>query len=75
MAQTAGYLLASPGPLAIGLLHSATGSWNLPVTMLLALTAVLLPVGLLAARPRVVPGSAPPAPIAEQADERGATGR
>jgi CP family cyanate transporter-like MFS transporter len=75
MSQTGGYLLASAGPLAIGLLHSATGSWNLPVTTLLALTAVLLAVGLLAARPRVVRRSAPPAPIAEQADEREARGR
>jgi CP family cyanate transporter-like MFS transporter len=75
MAQTAGYLLASAGPLAIGLLHSATGSWNLPVTVLLVLTVVLLAAGLLAARPRVVPGPAPRAATAEQADERGARGR
>jgi CP family cyanate transporter-like MFS transporter len=75
MAQTVGYLLASAGPLAIGLLHSATGSWDLPVTVLLALTALLLVAGLLAARPRVVPGFAPPAPVAGQADERGARGR
>jgi CP family cyanate transporter-like MFS transporter len=56
MAQGVGYLLASAGPLAVGLLHSATGSWNLPVTVLLALTAVLLAFGLLAARPRTLPG-------------------
>jgi CP family cyanate transporter-like MFS transporter len=56
MAQGVGYLLASAGPLEVGLLHSATGSWNAPVTVLLALTAVLLVVGLLAARPRTLPG-------------------
>jgi CP family cyanate transporter-like MFS transporter len=56
MAQGVGYLLASAGPLTVGLLHSATGSWNAPVTVLLALTAVLLVVGLLAARPRTLPG-------------------
>jgi MFS transporter, CP family, cyanate transporter len=56
MAQGAGYLLASAGPLEVGLLHSATGSWNAPVTVLLALTVVLLVVGLLAARPRTLPG-------------------
>jgi MFS transporter, CP family, cyanate transporter len=56
MAQGVGYLLASAGPLEVGLLHSATGSWNAPVTVLLALTVVLLVVGLLAARPRTLPG-------------------
>jgi CP family cyanate transporter-like MFS transporter len=75
MAQTVGYLLASVGPLAVGLLHSATGNWDLPVAGLLALTVAMLAAGLLAARPRVVPGSAPPAPVAGQADERGARGR
>jgi len=56
MAQGVGYLLASAGPLEVGLLHSATRSWNVPVIVLLALTAVLLVVGLLAARPRTLPG-------------------
>jgi CP family cyanate transporter-like MFS transporter len=57
MAQAIGYLLASAGPLEVGLLHSATGSWNLPVAVLLALTVVLLPAGLLAARPRTLPAA------------------
>jgi MFS transporter, CP family, cyanate transporter len=57
MAQSVGYLLASAGPLEVGLVHSATGSWNVPVIVLLALTVVLLVVGLLAARPRTLPGS------------------
>jgi CP family cyanate transporter-like MFS transporter len=56
MAQGVGYLLASAGPLEVGLLHSVTGSWNAPVTVLLALTAILLLVGLLAARPQTLPG-------------------
>jgi CP family cyanate transporter-like MFS transporter len=55
MAQAVGYLVASAGPLEVGLLHSATGSWNLPVTILLILTAALLVAGLLAARPRTLP--------------------
>jgi len=55
MAQGVGYLLASAGPLEVGLLHSATGSWNLPVVVLLVLTAALLAAGLLAARPRTLP--------------------
>ncbi|MFJ9815484.1 CynX/NimT family MFS transporter [Streptomyces sp. NPDC101151] len=50
MAQTIGYLMAGIGPLAIGVLHDATGSWRPP---LLLLTALILPeaaFGLLAAR-------------------------
>ncbi|MEU3961214.1 hypothetical protein AB0F42_15515 [Streptomyces buecherae] len=34
-AQSAGYLLASAGPLGLGLAHSATGSWTPPLTLLL----------------------------------------
>jgi MFS transporter, CP family, cyanate transporter len=50
-AQSAGYLVASAGPLEFGLLHSATGSWNIPTIVLLVLCACGLAVGLLAARP------------------------
>ena len=35
MAQSAGYLLATLGPFGMGLLHSATGSWTLPLVLLL----------------------------------------
>jgi MFS transporter, CP family, cyanate transporter len=57
LAQAVGYLLASAGPLEVGLLHSATGSWNLPVAVLFVLTGILLVAGLLAARPRVLPAN------------------
>jgi MFS transporter, CP family, cyanate transporter len=53
--QAAGYLLASAGPLGVGLLHTATGSWTASVAALFALTGVLLVFGLLAARPRTLP--------------------
>jgi len=55
MAQAVGYLLASLGPLEVGLLHSATGSWSVPLAVLFGLTGILLVAGLLAARPRVLP--------------------
>jgi len=55
LAQAVGYLLASAGPLEVGLLHSATGSWTVPLAVLFALAGILLVVGLLAARPRVLP--------------------
>jgi CP family cyanate transporter-like MFS transporter len=54
MAQGFGYLLAATGPLAMGLLHAATGAWHVPLAWLVALCGVELFVGLQAARPRVV---------------------
>jgi CP family cyanate transporter-like MFS transporter len=57
LAQSVGYLLASAGPLELGLLHSATGSWNLPVAVLFVLNGVLLFAGLLAARDRELPAA------------------
>jgi CP family cyanate transporter-like MFS transporter len=50
---------AAAGPLEVGLLHSATGSWTAPVAVLFALTGVLLVAGVLAARPGVLPAAAP----------------
>jgi CP family cyanate transporter-like MFS transporter len=60
-AQSAGYLVASAGPLELGLLHTATGSWNIPLTLLLVLCGCGLVVGILAARPLVLtlPGNQP----------------
>ncbi len=57
--QAAGYLLASAGPLGVGLLHSATGSWTASIAAIFALTAVMLVFGLLAARPRMLPAGLP----------------
>jgi len=57
LAQSVGYLLASAGPLEVGLLHSATGSWNVPIAVLFVLNGVLLMAGLLAARDRVLPAA------------------
>ncbi|WP_300614148.1 MFS transporter [Trebonia sp.] len=68
LAQAVGYLLASAGPLEVGLLHSATGSWNPPLAVLFALTGVLLVAGLLAARPRVLPADAAAPGAADAAD-------
>jgi MFS transporter, CP family, cyanate transporter len=59
-AQSVGYLVASAGPLVVGLVHSATGSWNLPMVLLLVLCAAELAVGLLAGRPLQLPSVTPP---------------
>jgi CP family cyanate transporter-like MFS transporter len=60
-AQSAGYLVASAGPLEFGLLHSATGSWDIPAALLLVLCGCGLVVGMFAARPLVLtlPGNQP----------------
>jgi MFS transporter, CP family, cyanate transporter len=49
-AQGVGYLLASTGPLTIGFLHDATGSWTLPGLVLLGVAAAQLITGWLAGR-------------------------
>jgi MFS transporter, CP family, cyanate transporter len=59
LAQAVGYLLASAGPLEVGLLHTATGSWTIPVILLFMFTAVMLVFGVLAARPRMLPDPGP----------------
>ncbi|HEU5028143.1 MAG TPA: MFS transporter [Spirillospora sp.] len=61
MAQTGGYLLAGFGPLAMGVLHGATGGWHVSLTLLLVLVAPELVFGMLAARPGFVrPAAARP---------------
>jgi CP family cyanate transporter-like MFS transporter len=54
-AQSVGYLVAAAGPLEVGLLHTATGGWNIPVILLLALTVAEFGAGILAARPLLLP--------------------
>jgi CP family cyanate transporter-like MFS transporter len=44
LAQSSGYLLATTGPFGMGLLHSATGGWTLPLALLLALSLVQIVV-------------------------------
>jgi MFS transporter, CP family, cyanate transporter len=64
-AQSTGYLVASAGPLELGLLHSATGSWTIPVAVLLVLCGFGLAVGILAARPLVLPTHLSPTRVSE----------
>lgn len=59
LAQAVGYLLASAGPLEVGLLHTETGSWTVPVILLFMFTVVMLVFGVLAARPRMLPDPGP----------------
>ncbi|MBB6437239.1 CynX/NimT family MFS transporter [Streptomyces candidus] len=54
MAQTIGYLLAAAGPLAAGAVYQMTGSWTVPIALMLGVCATALAVGLFAARDRKV---------------------
>jgi MFS transporter, CP family, cyanate transporter len=54
MAQGFGYLLASTGPLLVGLLHDATGAWTLSLLVLIAALVAQLIAGVAAGRPRTV---------------------
>jgi MFS transporter, CP family, cyanate transporter len=61
LAQGGGYLLATTGPLAVGLLHDATGGWDVPIALLLVLCAAELVAGWQAGRDAVLPGPSPAA--------------
>ncbi len=54
-AQGAGYLIASTGPLLIGLLHTVTGGWSASIVVLLGVGVLQLITGWLAGRPLTVP--------------------
>lgn len=54
MAQSFGYLLAAVGPLALGALHDATGTWTVPFLVLLVLLVPQGCFGVAAARNRHV---------------------
>ncbi|MEV0277190.1 MFS transporter [Streptomyces sp. NPDC050610] len=46
LSQSLGYLVAALGPFAVGLLHSASGGWTVPMAALLATAAAQLAVGV-----------------------------
>ena len=52
--QPVGYLLAAAGPFAVGALHEATGSWTVPLVLLMASGVLLVAAGSVAAAPRFV---------------------
>jgi CP family cyanate transporter-like MFS transporter len=54
MAQTFGYLVAAGGPLLVGALHDAAGSWTPPLVLLLVLIVPQLVTGVIAGRARYV---------------------
>lgn len=56
MAQGFGYLVAGLGPLGLGWLHAVTGSWTVPLIVLIVLLVFQTVIGGLASRDRHVGG-------------------
>jgi CP family cyanate transporter-like MFS transporter len=54
MAQGLGYMISALGPLVAGLLHTATGGWQVPLIVTIAICGAQLAAGLGAARQGVV---------------------
>lgn len=54
MAQSLGYLLAAGGPIALGIIHDATGSWVPALIIVLVLLAGQTVAGLFAGRNRYI---------------------
>lgn len=52
--QSCGYVLAAVFPFLLGLLHSTTGGWQVPLIVLTALLVVSIPAGVYAGRPVTV---------------------
>ena len=50
MGQALGYLVAAVGPVLFGVLHDVTGSWRVPLAVLVGVAAVHALIGLRAGR-------------------------
>ncbi|TQM03830.1 CynX/NimT family MFS transporter [Pseudonocardia kunmingensis] len=59
MAQCVGYVGAAAGPFAVGALHDLTGSWTVPILLLLGVFVVQATMGVLAGRDRLVAADVP----------------
>ena len=55
MAQSIGYLLAATGPIAISILHDASGGWAAPLIVMLGVIVVQVVFGVLGSRDRLLP--------------------
>jgi CP family cyanate transporter-like MFS transporter len=50
MSQCVGYLLAAGGPALAGVVHDASGNWNLPLGGCVALCVIMANIGLIVGR-------------------------
>jgi CP family cyanate transporter-like MFS transporter len=53
-AQSTGYLISIPGPILVGTLNQATGSWGVPMVLMAVLVAPQVLCGVLAGRNRQI---------------------
>jgi MFS transporter, CP family, cyanate transporter len=60
--QSVGYLIAAIGPFMMGAMYDATGSWSLPLAMLIAFVVPLLWTGLQVAKPQIIEDQLRPVP-------------
>jgi CP family cyanate transporter-like MFS transporter len=60
LAQSVGYLLATAGPFGMGLLHSATGGWTVPLILLLAIALAQIVVAHLLTGKKLAPTAGTP---------------
>jgi len=54
MALCVGYLVAASGPWILGVAHDLSGSWSVPLVVLLAITLIQLAPGIPACRDRAL---------------------
>lgn len=52
--QSVGYLISIPGPIVVGAIYGATGSWSLPIALMLVLLVPQAVAGVFAGRSRYV---------------------
>ncbi|MDQ4215330.1 CynX/NimT family MFS transporter [Microbacterium sp. ASV81] len=52
--QSLGYLLSAVFPVLLGVMHTATGGWQVPLAILIVLLVVSVPAGVYAGRPLTV---------------------
>ncbi len=52
--QSTGYVIAIAGPFLVGVVHSATGGWTLPLALMLVLSLPLFPLAAYVSRPLFV---------------------
>lgn len=56
MMQLVGYLIGAGGPVAVGVLYELTGSWVVPMTVVIGLAGSMVISGMIAGRPLTVGG-------------------
>ena len=54
MAQSIGYLLAAVGPVCLGMISDITGSWSVPLIVLMGVAVLIAIFGFISGQPLTV---------------------